>query len=88
MEIAPPPCNDASAATTALQNTLAGRPPGLARVLVNLAGYSDPGVPPAAMRMMDGVVLVVIARRTLRAAVLKMEAQVPDAARLGAILIG
>jgi len=88
LEIAPVPCGDAAAAAVALANALAARPQGLAATLVNLGGYAAPGAVPSALRLVDGVVLVVPARRTLQRPVAEMAHQLSDGKLLGAILIG
>jgi hypothetical protein len=88
LEIAPVPCGDAAAAAVALANALAARPAGLAATLVNLGGYAAPGAVPSALRLVDGAVLVVPARRTRQRAVAEMARQLSGGKLLGAILIG
>lgn len=88
LEVAPVPCGDAAAASVALENALAARPDGLTTTLVNLGGYAAPGAAPAALRLVDGVVLIVRARHTLRRAVAKTVHHIPDGKLLGAILVG
>lgn len=87
LELAPLPCGDPKAATLTLEATLSRRPEGLALVLVNLAGYGQPGTMPAALDTVDGVMLVARARRSRRAGVERMARFLPAAKNLGAILL-
>jgi hypothetical protein len=87
-EISPPPCADAPAASLALRDALEGAPPVVERVLVNLAGYTHPGVVPAATDWLDRVVLLVAGRRSRRGAVLALAGAIQPEKSLGAILIG
>ena len=87
LELAPLPCGDPEAATLALEATLSRRPEGLGLVLVNLAGYGEPGTMPAALDTVDGVVLLARARRSRRAAFERMARFLPAAKNLGAILL-
>jgi hypothetical protein len=86
-ELAPVPCGDPLAATTALQATLARFPEGVGLVLVNLDGYGEPGTMPPALDAVEGVVLLARARRSRRAAVERMGRFLPAAKNLGAILL-
>jgi hypothetical protein len=91
LAITPPPCEDVAAATVALQQTLAALaawPEGVDRVLVHLGGYAAPGTAPKVMVLVDGVVVVVAARRTRRSSLKDMISYLPEAKRLGAILVG
>jgi hypothetical protein len=88
LEIAPVPCGDGAAAAVALENALAARPKGLTTTLVNLGGYAAPGAAPSALRLVNGVVLVVSARRTRQRPVAEMARRLSDGKLLGAILIG
>lgn len=88
LEIAPVPCGDASAATVALENALAGRPAGLMTTLINLGGYADRGAVPSALRLADAVVLVVTARHTRQRTLTSVAEHIRDGKLLGAILIG
>jgi hypothetical protein len=88
LEITPPACDDAPAAAVALQNTLKVLRRGVSVVLIHLGGLSSTAAAPAALTLVDGVVLVVSARRSRRASVVKMAEHIPSAKRLGAILVG
>jgi hypothetical protein len=86
--ISPPRAADAEAAGQALVRTLETGLGRLARVLVYLGGYAGPGQVPAAVNALDGVVLLVEARRTLLRSVARVAHQLPEAKNLGAILVG
>jgi hypothetical protein len=86
--IAPIPCGDPLAASVALRDALASRSDEIAIVLVNLAGYSAGGTVPAAVDVMDGVVLVATARRTRQSQVAAIASLIPRGRGLGAILVG
>ena len=88
LEIAPVPCGDASAATVALQNALAGRPEDLVTTLVNLGGYAERGAVPSALGLADAAVLVVANRQTRQRTLESAAEHVQDGKLLGAILIG
>jgi hypothetical protein len=88
VEIAPLPCDDASAAGVALQNTLRLSRAEFGAILVNLSGYAPAGTAPSTLAVCDGVALVVTARGTRTAAVVALSAHVPSAKRLGVILVG
>lgn len=64
LEVSPLPCADPEAAALALQAALASLPPTLVTVLVDLSGYAALGLAPAALDVVEGVVLVARARRT------------------------
>ncbi len=87
LSIAPVPCHDPLAATVALQNALAARPSGIGSVLVNLAGYAEPGTVPPAATQVDGVVLLAVVRRSRFAAVADLAGRLPGKS-LGTILLG
>jgi hypothetical protein len=86
-ELAPIPCGDAEAATAAVHATLSRRPEGVGLVLVNLAGYGQPGTMPAALDTVDGVVLLARARHSRRTGLEQMSRFLPAAKNLGAILL-
>lgn len=65
IEVAPLPCADPESATLALQMALGALPAPVVTVLVDLSGYAAPGLAPAAADVVDGVVLVARAGRTL-----------------------
>jgi hypothetical protein len=88
MEISPPPCNDVSAAEVALQNALASVPASLAAVIVNLGGYSPLGAVPRAIEFVDGLVLLVAARRTRLASVARLRNRLANENVIGGILFG
>jgi len=88
LEIAPVPCGDASAASVALENALAARPPGLMTTLVNLGGYADRDAVPSALRLVSAVVLVVPPRRTRQRTLTSVVDHIQDGKLLGAILVG
>jgi hypothetical protein len=88
MEIAPPPCGDSLAAEVALENALASVPPSLAAVIVSLAGFAPPGGIPRAAEMVDGVVLVVAARRSRLTAVARLRRRLPKENLIGGLLFG
>jgi hypothetical protein len=87
MEIAPTPCGDAGAAAVALTNALAGAPATLSPILVNLAGYANPGTSSPAVDATDGLVLVLARRKTRLAAVDRIRAVLPTGKVLGAVLV-
>ena len=87
VELAPLPCGDPQAAAVALQATLASRPERTAVILVNLAGYVEPGVIPSALDFVDGAILVVASRRTLCGGLARMARFVPGRKNLGAVLV-
>lgn len=86
-ELAPLPCGDPEAATLALEATMSRRPEGVGLVLVNLAGYGQPGTMPAALDTVEGVVLLARARRSRRTWLQQMSRFLPAAKNLGAILL-
>ena len=88
LELAPPPCGDAPAASIALANTLAGRPSGIERVLVSLAGFAPPGVVPPAAEWVQGIVLVVAANRSRQRFVEGLGKRMAAGKTLGAVLVG
>jgi len=88
LEIAPPPCGDAPAASIALANTLAGRPKGIDRVLVSLGGFAPPGVVPPAAEWVDGIVLMVAAHRSRQRVVQDLGQRMAAGKALGAVLLG
>lgn len=88
VEVVPPACASAPAASGALQRALASLPPTLARVLIDLGGYAAPGRLPAVSELLDGVVTVVATRRARRGEVADLYARMPGSKNLGAILIG
>ena len=88
LEVMPPGCRDATAAGAALRGTLAILRRSVSIVLVHLGGYADVGVVPSTLNLVDGVVMVVSARRTRRAAVAALVEQLPATKQLGAILVG
>jgi hypothetical protein len=87
MEIAPTPCGDAGAAAVSLTNAVAGAPSSLASILVNLAGYANPGTVSQAVDVTDVLVLVLARRKTRRAAIDRVRAVLPTAKVLGAVLV-
>lgn len=87
-ELAPLPCGDAQAAAVALRAALETRPRELGVTLVNLAGYADPGVVPAAAELHDGVVLLAARRRTRRAGLDRLARSLPPEKNLGTVLVG
>jgi hypothetical protein len=86
--VSPPACPDLVAAAAALERTLSGDTRDLARVLVDLGGYARPGGVPTVAELVDGVVLVAEARRSLRRSVARMVELLPHRKHLGAILVG
>jgi hypothetical protein len=86
--VSPPACPDLVAAAAALERTLVGDTRDLARVLVDLGGYARPGGVPTVAELVDGVVLVAEARRSLRRSVARMVDLLPHRKHLGAILVG
>ena len=88
LDVMPLPCKDAMAAAAALRNTLGILRRSVSIVLVHLGGYAPVGIAPSTLNMVDGVVLVVSTRRTLRTAVAGMAQQLPAGKQLGAILVG
>ena len=87
VSLSPPPCNDGLAAVVALQHALAVRPPEIALVVVNLAGYASAGTVPPAAEHVERVVLLVPARLTRQAAVAGLADKLAQKA-LGAVLLG
>jgi hypothetical protein len=87
LELSPVPCGDSEAALAALEGTLSSRPPGLAMVLVNLAGYAVPGAMPAAVDALEGVVLLAGRRRTWISLVGRMARFLPAKKNMGTILV-
>ena len=88
IEITPLPCDDAVAATAALQNTLRVTRREFGAVLVDLGGYAAAGTAPSTLTACDGVVLVIALRRARIAGVSALSLHIPSAKRLGAILVG
>jgi hypothetical protein len=88
LEVAPPPCADATAAAAALQSTVGVLRQGVALVLIHLGGYAPADVAPSSLLLVDGVVMLVTRRRTRQSAVGTLLKHVAPAKRLGAILIG
>jgi hypothetical protein len=86
--ISPPACGDLVEAAAALERTLVGDTRDLARVLVDLGGYARPGGVPTVAELVDGVVLVAEARRSLRRNVGRIAELLPHRKNLGAILVG
>jgi hypothetical protein len=87
--IVPAPCPDSRAAALALQPALWSLPEGIARVLVDLSGYTADGVlPPGAGALVDGIALAVPARQARRQQVLALLRAIPPGKSLGAILVG
>lgn len=87
LELSPVPCGDADAAASTLEATLRAKPPGLALVLSNLAGYVAPGAMPPAVDSMDGVILLAGRRRTWGGGLLRMVRFLPPKKNLGTILV-
>ncbi len=87
-ELAPAPCGDQFAAAVALQATLESRPATTGVVLVNLAAYSKPGVVPSVVDLLDGVVVVATRDRTPVGGLRRMRSYLPEAKRLGVVLVG
>jgi hypothetical protein len=88
VEVSPAASDDAAAASTALQNAIKVMRKSGGVVLVNLGGYAPVGTAPAAQAACDGIVLVVSVRRTRIAKVGALTKHIPEAKRLGAILVG
>jgi hypothetical protein len=86
--IVPPACPNSRAAALVVQDALWSLPSGIARVLVDLGGYSAPGAFPGASAVADGIVLAVPVARARRAVVAKLLAAIPEGKSLGTILIG
>jgi len=88
IELAPTPCGDQFAAAVALQATLESRPASAGVVLVNLAEYSKPGVVPSVVDLLDGVVVVAARYRTPVGGLRSMRGYIPEAKRLGVVMVG
>ncbi|HVY36598.1 MAG TPA: hypothetical protein VHM31_01645 [Polyangia bacterium] len=88
IELAPTPCGDPFAAAVALQGTLETRPGSAGVVLVNLAEYSKPGVVPSLVDQLDGVVIVAARYRTPVGGLGRMRSYIPEAKRLGVVMVG
>jgi hypothetical protein len=86
--IVPAASANARVAALAVQDALWSLPAGIARVLVDLSGYSAAGHLPGAGALADGLVLAVPARRARRARVEKLLAAIPEGKALGTILVG
>jgi hypothetical protein len=86
--IVPPASPNSRAAALALQDALWSLPSGIARVLVDLAGYAAPGNFPGASAVVDGIVVAVPLSRARKAAVAKLLAAIPEGKSLGVILVG
>ncbi|MES1208667.1 MAG: hypothetical protein ABUS79_22240 [Pseudomonadota bacterium] len=87
-ELAPTPCGDQFAAAVALQATLESRPASAAVVLANLTAYSKPGVVPSVVDLLDGVVVVAARQRSPVGGLRRMRSYLPEAKRLGVVLVG
>lgn len=88
MELAPTPCGDEFAAAVALQVTLESRPASAGVVLANLTAYSKPGVVPSVVDQLDGVVVVAARYRTPVGGLGRMRSYIPEAKRLGVVMVG
>jgi hypothetical protein len=86
--IVPPAAPSSRAAALALQPALWSLPEGVARVIVDLSGYSEVGVWPGAGVLVDGVVIAVPARAARRDQVEALLGAVPEGKTLGTILVG
>jgi len=78
---------DRVSAAPALRLVLGDSLPKLSRVLVDLSEYAVPGSLPGAIDLMDGVVVLVPARRARWQRVADLVRSVPVAMQLGAIVI-
>ena len=56
-------------------------------VLANLTAYSKPGVVPSVVDLLDGVVVVAARHRTHVGGLGRMRSYLPDAKRLGVVLV-
>jgi hypothetical protein len=86
--IVPAAARDSRAAALALQEALWSLPEGVGRVLIDLTGYAAPGSLGAGAVIADGVALAVPAGRALRTRVARLLGAIPEAKRLGTILVG
>jgi hypothetical protein len=86
--IVPPAAGDVREAALVLQPALWDLPAGLTRVLVDLSGYSKPGVWPGTGVLVDGVVLAVPRRIARRSSVERLLATAPAGKCMGSILLG
>jgi hypothetical protein len=86
--IVPPAAGDVREAALVLQPALWDLPASLTRVLVDLSGYSKPGVWPGTGVLVDGVVLAVPRRIARRSRVERLLAAAPAGKVMGSILLG
>jgi hypothetical protein len=85
--VVPPPCSTAGMATAALAEALATHSSDFTRVLVDLARYAGPARLPDAADLVEGLVLVVRARRTRGRRLVRLASSVSPQRLLGAILL-
>jgi len=86
----PTACTDLGMAARTAEQLCGQTPPslGVTRLLVDLAGYARPGDLTSVVGPLDGVVLLVDARRNLRRTVTRMADAIPHPKYLGPILLG